>query len=158
MCWCWWWLWARRTCRPPPTCTSSTWRLLTSSCVLVRKYGKTDKQMKMYMAKKYVIVADILGYDVHQRYYLLDQKSWILDHTFNKHHGFCNGWYFPLNSQESSKGLTSSKKDIWLLVVEKLPRLVRSSFHSAVRLNLTKRERNSIECVFATSSIRTKWS
>ena len=37
MCWCLWWLWPRPTCRPPPTCTSSTWQLPISSCVLVRK-------------------------------------------------------------------------------------------------------------------------
>ena len=33
MSWSWWWLCHKRTCRPPPTCTSSTWPLPTSSCV-----------------------------------------------------------------------------------------------------------------------------
>ena len=44
MFWCWWWSWRRPTCKPPPTCTSSTWRLLTSSCVLVRNtYGHINQ-------------------------------------------------------------------------------------------------------------------
>ena len=33
--WCWWSAW-RATCRPPPTCTSSTWQWQTCSCVWVR--------------------------------------------------------------------------------------------------------------------------